>query len=225
MRLLFVAGIYMTEKLFSDINDNYKMIIENIQKTGRAESVRVMAVTKTVDVQWINEAISCGIDLIGENRVQEFLEKRPDYSDNCEVHFIGGLQTNKVKQIVGKVTMIHSVDSLRLASEINRCAGEVQDVLIEVNIAGEQSKHGVSPEELSELVGAIAELRNVRVRGLMAIPPWGEGRKYFEKMQKLYSNYSQFDTLSMGMSGDYIEAIECGATIVRLGSVLFGSRL
>jgi hypothetical protein len=185
-----------------------------------------MAVTKTIEVDLIRAAVGCGIDLLGENRVQEFLGKCGDYP-KCEVHFIGGLQTNKVRQIVDKVTMIHSVDSYKLAVEIDSRAGgigRVTDVLAEVNVAAEESKHGVTPEALDELVGQIRELKNVRLRGLMAIPPFGNSGRYFAEMQRLFGKYKDFDTLSMGMSGDYEEAIEYGATIVRLGSVLFGGR-
>jgi hypothetical protein len=218
----------MTGKLYHSIADNYKAVTERVQQalemSGRKDTVRIMAVTKTIGVQRINEAIACGIDLLGENRVQEFLGRCEEYSA-AQVHFIGGLQTNKVRQIVGKVAMIQSVDSEKLAIEINRCAGEVVDVLVQVNIAAEESKQGVATDRLDELLGQIAQLERVKVRGLMAIPPWGEGRKYFEKMQRLFEKYEYMDVLSMGMSGDYTEAIECGATIVRLGSVLFGSRI
>jgi hypothetical protein len=189
-------------------------------------------VTKTVDAQRVNEAISCGIDLLGENRVQEFLQKRPAYSDNCEVHFIGGLQTNKVRQIINKVSMIQSVDSLKLAHEICRqtaLCGEVIDVLIEVNIGGEESKHGVLPESVRESAAQIAEeFGMLRVRGLMTIPPFGESEKHFAKMQRLFEDLRagnpEINTLSMGMSGDYEAAIAHGATIVRLGTALFGNR-
>jgi hypothetical protein len=223
----------MTEKLckFAAISDNYKVIAENVaracEKSGRDSSgVRIMAVTKTVDVARVNAAIACGIDLIGENRVQEYLSRCDEY-DRCERHFIGGLQTNKVRQIVGKVDMVHSVDSLKLAKEIDRCcglSGISTDVLIEVNIAAEESKHGVLPQCLDELIGQVGELANVRVRGLMTIPPFGDSVRYFDKMKRLYDKYTQFDVLSMGMSGDYEAAVEYGSTIVRLGTALFGSR-
>ncbi|MCL2633582.1 MAG: YggS family pyridoxal phosphate-dependent enzyme [Oscillospiraceae bacterium] len=225
----------MTEKSFLDIEYNYNKIIENIenakQKSSRNDIIAVMAVTKTVDTDRINSAISCGISLLGENRVQEFLQKHENYHNNCEIHFIGGLQSNKVKYIIDKVSMIHSVDSVKLAEEINKRAvsfGKVMDVLVEINIADEDTKHGVSPERAEELLIEISEFKNIRVRGLMTIPPFNENSEsYFEKMQRLYESMKtsyNFDTLSMGMSGDYIEAIKYGSNIVRLGSALFGYR-
>ena len=218
----------MTERL----SDNIKRITENVQqakhKAGRCDTVRIMAVTKTIQVDRINEAIGCGIDLLGENRVQEFLQKHEGYSPDCEIHFIGGLQTNKVRQVVGKVSMIHSVDSIKLAKEIDRCSKSVTDCLIEVNIADEQSKCGVRPEEINELVKQMSQLPMVRLRGLMTIPPYGDSVRYFEKMQRLFEGLkaksSDIEILSMGMSGDYEDAILHGATIVRLGTALFGIR-
>jgi len=227
-------------KNINEIQSNYNRIVDNIAKAkqaaDRSDTVRIMAVTKTVSVERINQAVSCGVDLLGENRVQEFLEKCADYKSS-EIHFIGGLQTNKVKYIVNrdsKITMIHSVDSLKLAQEIDKRAGNASikmDILVEVNIAGEASKHGAFPERAGELVEAIHELENIRVRGLMTIPPFGEkpeaGGKHFERMQRLYEDMKsryELDTLSMGMSGDYEQAILYGANIVRLGTALFGHR-
>jgi hypothetical protein len=195
-----------------------------------------MAVTKTIDIPRIKAAISCGVDLLGENRVQEFLEKRAEYSGSCEIHFIGGLQTNKVRPLFrefSRVDMIHSVGSEKLAREINFQARQKDDespmdILIQVNIGGEATKNGVAPEELDALVEVIDRLTAVRLRGLMAIPPFGDSVRYFPKMQRLFeglkSRISTADTLSMGMSGDYEEAVMHGATIVRLGTALFGSR-
>lgn len=235
----------MTEKSFcSDnsallqVSENYKVISENIsrsfEKAGRKDKVRLMAVTKTVPCEKINFAISLGIDLLGENRVQEFLEKKDFYDKKCEVHFIGGLQTNKVKYIADKVSMIHSVDSRRLADEINKRSlsiGKISDILIEVNIGGEESKGGVSVDELDELAAYCSELKNIRLRGFMAIPPPdtdGSSRRYFEAMQRIYSEYGSkygdMDTLSMGMSNDYEQAVFYGSNIVRIGSALFGNR-
>ncbi len=237
----------MTEKLsadrFSFVTDNYRRISEQIEnakiKAGRTDDVHFMAVTKTVPAEIVNHSVELGIKLLGENRVQEFLDKYESYSGDYDVHFIGGLQSNKVKYIIDKVSMIHSVDSLKLANEINKRAkgaGRVMDILLEINIGGEESKNGIRPEELSELSSEIAELKNIRVRGLMTIPPVdinGSSERYFEKMQRLYSdlksgneNKENFlvDTLSMGMSGDFEKAIEFGSTIVRIGSLLFGYR-
>jgi pyridoxal phosphate enzyme (YggS family) len=220
------------ENIGTNIGANYEIICENVEraksKAGRTDKVRIMAVTKTIEVARVNEAISCGVDLLGENRVQEFVLKRGGYSGNCEVHFIGGLQTNKVRQIVGKTAVIQSVDSVKLAREIDRF-GVMTDVLIQVNVGEETTKGGVSPEEIGELAGEIAELGNVRLRGLMSIPPQGEPARYFERMQRLYEDLragrSGIDTLSMGMSGDYEVAVEFGATMIRVGTALFGRRV
>lgn len=224
------------EKLLDDkaIRENYLTITDNIQKAmneaHRTDSVRLMAVTKTVPPERVNFAIGLGIDLLGENRVQEFMEKRESYSP-AEVHFIGGLQTNKVKYIIDKVSMIHSVDSLHLAEEINRRAeqhGIVMDILAEINIGGEETKGGISPDSAEQFREDLAMLKNVRLRGLMAIPPPHCPESTFAEMQELFEKLKQgqknFDTLSMGMSGDYVTAIKHGATIVRIGSGLFGQR-
>ena len=224
---------------FDDVRENYKRISENIQnavlKSGRTDKVRFMAVTKTVPPERVNCAINLGVDLLGENRVQEFLEKRDAYAP-AEVHFIGALQTNKVKYIIDKVSMIHSVDSGRLAEEINRRAqqhGLVMDILAEINIGGEESKGGIFPQEAFEFCERVSAFENIRLRGLMTIPPPGCGEECFAEMQKLFLKMQQslpekdkeaFDTLSMGMSGDYETAIKYGATIIRIGSGLFGYR-
>ena len=231
----------MTEKSFSSsdamiLEDNFKRISHNIEnamlKAGRTDKVRFMAVTKTVPPEKINHAVSLGIDLLGENRVQEFMSKYEFYDKNCEIHFIGGLQNNKVKYIIDKVSMIHSVDSVKLADEINKRAASLNrtmDILVEVNIGGEESKAGVPLEAAKELSDYCSELANVRLRGYMTIPPPSEdSSKYFEKMQKLYlssrAKYDTIDTLSMGMSGDYEQAVLFGSNIVRIGSALFGNR-
>ncbi len=228
-----------TQTSFSDIEESYKRICEDIKKAmadaGRTDTVRLMAVTKTVDPDRINCAIDLGIDLLGENRVQEFLDKRESYK-NAEVHFIGGLQTNKVKYIIDKVSMIHSVDSMRLAEEINRRAaqhGLVMDILAEVNIGEEETKGGIVPADVQAFCAEVMCLPNVRLRGLMTIPPPNCGEELYAKMQQLFvqvrdaadTEYAAaFDTLSMGMSGDYATAIRYGSTIIRIGSGLFGYR-
>lgn len=228
----------MTEKSFSSsiLEDNFKRITENIEtamsKAGRTDKVRFMAVTKTVPPERINHAISLGIDLLGENRVQEFMGKYEYYDKNCEIHFIGGLQNNKVKYIIDKVSMIHSVDSAKLADEISRralAASLTMDILIEVNIGGEESKGGVTPEGAKELSAYCSELRGVNLRGFMTIPPpSSDSSAYFARMQQLYltskEKYPTVDTLSMGMSNDYEQAVLYGSSIVRIGSALFGSR-
>ncbi len=237
----------MTEKLsadrFSFVTDNYRRISEQIEnakiKANRKDEVHFMAVTKTVPPEIVNHSIGLGIKLLGENRVQEFLDKHESYSGDYDVHFIGGLQSNKVKYIIDKVSMIHSVDSVKLAAEIDKraaAAGRTMDILLEINIGGEESKNGIRPEETEELSAEIGEFRNLCIRGLMTIPPVdvnGSSERYFEKMQRLYSdlqnrtadkeNFS-VDTLSMGMSGDFEKAIGFGSTIVRIGSLLFGYR-
>ena len=236
----------MTEKSFSSnsealaqVEENNKIISENISKAmalaGRTDKVRIMAVTKTVPYEKVNYAASLGIDLLGENRVQEFLEKNEFYDKKCEIHFIGGLQNNKVKYIIDKVDMIHSVDSIKLADEINKRAaacGRTMNVLIEVNIGRETSKGGVLPESLDQLAAYCRELENVKLKGFMAIPPPnvdGSSDNLFWQMEKIYRDYQskygcEIDTLSMGMSGDYETAVRYGANIVRIGSALFGSR-
>jgi hypothetical protein len=195
------------------------------------DNVRIMAVTKTVAPEAINHAIELGIDLLGENRVQEYLSKADFYDKSAEVQFIGHLQTNKVKYIVNTVSMIQSVDSLRLGQEISRLAaknGRTMDILCEVNIGGEDSKSGVSPEALNELIDGLKQLDGIRIRGLMTIPPPSDSDIFLGRMKELYDSvrteYPDMDTLSMGMTHDYAEAIRYGSTLVRIGTGLFGAR-
>lgn len=226
---------------YKAVEDNYKRIKENISlamdKAGRSQEndkVRLMAVTKTVPYEKINYAVSLGIDLLGENRVQEFLSKNEFYDKKAEVHFIGGLQSNKVKYIIDKVHMIHSVDSVKLVDEISKRAlssGRVMDILIEINIGNEESKGGIKAEDADGIADYCAEQKGVRLRGFMTIPPvdvGGSNSLYFQQMQKIYSDckakHGSIDTLSMGMSGDYEQAVLYGSNIVRIGSALFGSR-
>ncbi len=224
---------------FSYIDENYKKIIFNMQEAAAKyrkpdEKISLMAVTKTVDPAAVNHATGLGIKLLGENRVQEYTAKKDFYDKSAEVHFIGHLQTNKVKYIIDSVSMIQSVDSIKLAEEIDRHAGrngKKQDILIEVNIGGEESKSGVDKSALEELLYQAAELENVQVRGLMAIPPADSPEKFLYDMQKLYIDISEksihnisMDFLSMGMSGDYVDAIRYGSNIIRIGRGLFGPR-
>lgn len=226
------------DDVFPKIRENYLRIIDNIENAkvnaNRSDDIRLMAVTKTVPAESVNYAIGLGISLLGENRVQEFLDKRSDYSE-AEVHFIGGLQTNKVKYIIDKVSMIHSVDSVHLAEEISRRAlnsGLVMDILVEINIGEEQTKGGIPAKQAEDFCSKVSALDGVRVRGLMTIPPPGCDESVFARMQELfqslrtskYIDKSKFDVLSMGMSGDYEKAVKYGATIVRIGSGLFGQR-
>lgn len=221
------------------ISENYKRICAEIEEAKVRyrkpdDRTDIMAVTKTVPPEAVNFAVSCGIRLLGENRVQEYESKKAFYDPSAEVHFIGHLQTNKVKYIVGEMKLIHSVDSIKLASEIDRQAakkGIQQEVLAEVNIGGEESKSGISPEMLPELLYEMSEMRNIRVKGLMTIPPPGDNEKFLCGMQKLFLDISSknmdnidMDILSMGMSGDYAAAIKYGSNLVRIGTALFGAR-
>lgn len=226
-----------------DFDINFKEIKKNIavaaEKSGRrAEDIILLAATKTVEADRINYAISEGLEYIGENRVQEFLSKK-DCLLPCHRHFIGHLQTNKVKDIVPFVELIHSVDSVRLAKEISKQSmrfNKTTDILLEVNVGNEQSKSGFLIEEVENAIIEIAKLPNIHVKGLMAIPPICEtaedNRKYFSIMYKLFIDIStkkidnsSMDFLSMGMSDDYEVAISEGANIVRVGSALFGKRI
>lgn len=222
------------------IRENLKRIRANIEeacvRSNRDPSeVTLMAVTKTVAPELVNIAVDNGVTLLGENRAQELVSKFETYHLGWEnIHFIGHLQTNKVRQVVNKVSMIESVDSLKLAAEINRCAaqlGKTMDVLIEVNIAQEVSKTGVLPQQLDELLMEIEAYSNIRMRGIMVIPPVNEGPKYFEAARNLLIDIKgkkldnrNVNILSMGMSSDYVEAIRYGSNIVRIGRGLFGER-
>lgn len=233
----------MTEKLLTDVEYNYKFIDERIaeaaEKSGRKrEDITFLAATKMVEPEVINHAISLGLDHIGENKVQELLSKYDKYNlDNCSLQFIGHLQTNKVRQIIDKVDLIQSVDSIKLASEISKQALKINkncDVLVEVNIGREENKSGVMPEQLEELLCQIAELDGISVKGLMAIPPICESSQkisefsikciiYLLTSRKKLDNIDM-NILSMGMSADYYEAVLAGANMVRVGSALFGAR-
>ncbi|SHM77581.1 YggS family pyridoxal phosphate-dependent enzyme [Ruminococcus flavefaciens] len=218
------------------IDENLHIIRERcadakVKYRSPEDNVRIMAVTKTVAPEAINHAIELGIDLLGENRVQEYLSKADFYDKSAEVQFIGHLQTNKVKYIINTVSMIQSVDSLRLGQEISRLAvknGRTMDILCEVNIGGEDSKSGVDPKELSELIGGLKQLDGIRIRGLMTIPPPSDSDIFLGRMKELYDSvkaqYPDMDTLSMGMTHDYAEAIKYGSTLVRIGTGLFGAR-
>lgn len=241
----------MTINSFEDercvnISENLKLIRENISKAAiksnrNYEDIRLMAVTKTVEPKYINYSIdNCGIDLIGENKVQEFLSKKDDlHLENVEKHLIGHLQTNKVKKILPLVDMIQSVDSVHLAEEISKQAVNNSinsNVLLEVNIGNEESKTGFDKALFLESLSKISQLPNLTVRGIMTIPPIcddeKELKKYFLTMsqyfndikEKGYKNFNM-EILSMGMSGDYELAIECGANLVRIGSLIYGARI
>ena len=212
---------------------------EAAARSGRnGEDVLLVAVTKLHDVDEINEAIDCGITDIGENKVQEIMDKF-DHVKPVRWHLIGHLQTNKVKYIIDKVSMIHSVDSLRLAQEINKRAQQhnlTMDILIQVNSAEEESKFGIKTEETGQMIQDILDTcENIRIRGLMCIAPFEENpedaRVYFAEVKKLYDEYGKmehphldFAYLSMGMSGDFHVAIEEGSNLIRVGTSIFGAR-
>ncbi len=238
-----MAEFILDEKRVQTTIDNYNRVRTQIKeaalKAGRGENdVRLMCVTKTVEAQYINPVLDLGADLIGENRVQEFLGKKDDlHLDGVEKHLIGHLQTNKVRQIVGEVDMIESVDSLKLAAEIAKQSQKrdiVTDVLVEVNVGKEESKSGIYAEGLEELLCQISELGGIRVRGLMTIPPIcdeSEARKYFARLRQSFEDIKgkkidniNMDILSMGMSGDFEAAVLEGSNIVRVGSAIFGAR-
>ena len=203
------------------------------------EDILLCAATKMNGADAVRQAIAGGVDCCGENRVQEFTAKlAEDAYRGAPVHFIGHLQTNKVRQVVGKVDLIQSVDSLRLMAAINAEAarlGILQDILLEINIGGEASKSGFAPEEIFDILEHTAEFPQIRIRGLMAIPPVcqnpGDNLKFFQKIRNLsvditrkkYDNVTM-DCLSMGMSDDYYDAILCGSTMIRVGTAIFGQR-
>lgn len=221
---------------FEDINRRIALACEQVGK--KPSDIIMLAATKTVEVEVINHAIKSGVKYIGENRVQEFLSKKQALLPDAHRHFIGHLQTNKVKDIVGLVEMIESVHSVKLAAEINRLcekSGKVMDILLEVNIGNEESKSGFSPDELEEKLVEISKMPFIKVKGLMTIPPICDNNEksiqYFEKMSKLFIDIRakikdnvDMVYLSMGMSGDFEDAIKCGANIVRIGTSLFGQR-
>ena len=232
-------GIQCPQNEFGEVLENYKRICENVENArakyhSSDENIDIMAVTKTVAPEKINFAIEQGITLLGENRVQEYLSKKDSYIKTAQVHMIGRLQTNKVKYIINEVAMIQSVDSIKLAKEINRLAeknNRTMNVLLEINIGDEASKSGVAADELDELIYETAQLENVRIKGLMAIPPAGCGEDMFDRMHSIFLRVKErsvpnvsMDILSMGMSGDYELAIKHGSNLVRIGTALFGAR-
>lgn len=228
-------------RVFLSILKNLSRVRERINtaafKSGRDPAeIQVVAVTKTVPVSVIREVTAYGVTSLGENRVQEFLRKYHHLPSETEWHFIGHLQINKVKKIIGKVKLIHSLDRWALAEAINRAAGEagcVADVLIQVNVAGEKTKHGLSVPEVKSFVADASKLPGLNIRGLMTIAPIcnnpDEVRPVFRQMWELFNSLKEcygagMEFLSMGMSGDYEVAIEEGANILRIGTSIFGTR-
>ena len=227
----------------STISDNLAYVEKRIQeackRSGRKrEDVTLIAVSKTKPVPDLEEALRCGYDIFGENKVQEIRDKSPVLPESVHWHMIGHLQANKVKYLIGVVDLIHSVDNDKLAEEIEKQAakhGAVMDVLCEVNMAGEESKFGLTPEETPDFVRRIAVLPHLKIRGLMTIAPYTDdpesNRVYFRGLRELKDRINeaqipgvQMDMLSMGMTGDYEVAIEEGATFVRVGTGIFGER-
>lgn len=226
------------------VEEQYKKIQEKVARAAersqrKAEDIDILAATKTVSAQMISYAVGLGIKYIGENKVQELLEKYDVLKElPCDRQFIGRLQTNKVKYLVDKVSCIQSVDSLRLAQEISRqClkTASQMNVLVEVNIGGEERKGGVKPEALLEFIDEIRTLPGISIKGLMTVPPACEKEsdlfRYFSAMRQYYVDIQakrmdnvSMECLSMGMSADFPTAIECGATMIRIGSILFGKR-
>ena len=233
------------DERFSAIEENLKYINSDISeaalKSGRNPSdVRLMAVTKTVESKFINHAVSCGVNLIGENKVQELLLKEPELNLNgCKAHLIGHLQSNKVKKIVGHVDTIQSVDSVSIAKEIGKRSAEsgiITKVLLEVNAGSEDSKFGFSGDELFERACEISEINGISIDGLMCVAPIcekeAEIRSIFSNMHRMFIDIGakkldniNMNVLSMGMSGDYKYAILEGANLVRVGSAIFGARI
>ncbi|MBC7341319.1 MAG: YggS family pyridoxal phosphate-dependent enzyme [Clostridia bacterium] len=226
-----------------DVKANLDLVKERIAqaaaKSGRdPQEVRIVAVTKNVPLDVVRQAIEAGVRIVGENRVQEAMTKFP-YLDSCvERHFIGHLQRNKVRAVVQAVNLIHSLDSLRLAEEINKWGerlGRPVEVLIQVNVSGEASKYGVSPDALEAFTEKVAQLAYIRVRGLMTIAPEfknaEDARPVFRKLSQLALEIGkrnlpgvEVQFLSMGMTNDYWVAVEEGANLVRIGRALFGER-
>ncbi len=224
------------KELLDRIKRVQEQVNEALIESGRKpEELTVMAVTKTVPPHKVNLAVQSGIHLLGENRVQEYLSKREEYDlQNAQVHMIGHLQSNKVRQIIDKVSMIESVSSLKLAQEIDRQAqksGTVMDVLLEINIGKEESKTGFFREEVDEALAVLSQLSHIRVKGMMCIPPKENTEKFFSDMAQFFIDIRDkkldninMSLLSMGMSGDYQMAIRYHSNIVRLGTALFGAR-
>ena len=217
------------------LKENLEQVLDLIKNGNNlGEKITLVGATKTVDADIINQAVCYGLEVVAENRVQEFNLKH-DKIQGARQHFIGHLQTNKVKYLVGKVDLIHSVDSVHLAKAISDMAikrGVTQDVLIEVNVGGELSKSGVTPENAMDTLKEISALPNLSVKGLMAMLPKSEDEEYLStlclKMRALYEQMKKegypFTYLSMGMSGDYKIAIKNGSNMVRIGSGIFGAR-
>lgn len=228
----------------SVIKENIELINKKIEtaavKSGRTrDDITFIVVSKTIDVPRIKEAVETGENNLGENKVQEIMDKYEPMGEGIKWHLIGHLQTNKVKYIIDKVDLIHSVDSVKLAEEISKRAeqhGLTAKILLEINIANEESKFGISPSDAEEFSLEISKLSNIVIKGLMTVAPFvenaEENRVYFKQMKQLLVDINSkkidnvyMDVLSMGMTGDYEVAIEEGATMVRVGTGVFGARI
>ena len=221
-----------------NIQEVREKVAEAARRAGRDPgAVNLVAVTKTIPLDSVMEAYHCGIRDFGENRVQELLKKYEKIPPGVNLHFIGTLQTNKVKKIIGRADLIHSLDGMALAEEIDRAAretGQAARVLIQVNIGSEGTKHGLPPKEVLPFAEQAAGLPGLQILGLMAIAPWCKDpedvRPYFREMHVLFKKVKErvpgllMRHLSMGMSGDYPVAVEEGATILRVGTAIFGAR-
>ncbi len=233
----------MQDMIKNNLEDIRKRIADACSRCGRdAGEVVLVAVSKTNPAQAVINAVTCGQIVFGENRVQELCEKQDEVSaavsKPLEWHLIGHLQTNKVKYVIGRVKLIHSVDSLKLACEIDKESakkGLISDILLEINISGEDSKFGLRPDEVLPVVSEISRMKNVRLRGLMTVAPFTDepetNRIYFRKLKDLSVDISSqnidnidMSVLSMGMTGDFEIAIEEGATLIRVGTGIFGAR-
>jgi pyridoxal phosphate enzyme (YggS family) len=233
-------GVANMDSITSNVQVIMERIAEAALKSGRKpEDVLLVGVTKTIDIPRIEALISAGVRDLGENKPQELCSKHGALGSGIGWHLIGHLQTNKVKTVIGKAKLIHSVDSLRLAEEIDKRARALNllaEILLEINIAGEDSKHGIAPDDAISFAESLQQLTNVKVKGLMCIAPFVEeqenNRKYFAKLRQLFVDISEksfhnieMTDLSMGMTGDYQVAVEEGATMVRVGTGIFGPRL
>lgn len=238
--LNYSEGTVMKNDILQNIENYRRIIDEMMKKSGRQQKVTLLAATKTVDVETINYAIrEGGLTDIGENKVQELVDKYPYLEkEGVNIHFIGHLQTNKVKYIIDKVTMIQSLDSLPLAREIDRRAkklGRCMDVLIEINIGREENKGGIMPEEIWNFIDDIAPLEGICIKGMMTMAPNCSKKedyiKYFEETYKIFIDILtkkphniDVSILSMGMSQSVEPAVLCGSNMVRVGSGIFGAR-
>lgn len=229
----------MRKDIFENLGQVHKNIEAACARSGRdPKEVTLIAVSKTKPIEDLQEAYQCGERNFGENKVQEIMQKQPQMPSDARFHMIGHLQRNKVRQVLPLVSMIHSVDSLRLAREIQQEGeriGRTVDILLEVNVAGEESKFGFAPEEVLEILMKIHNFSHIRVCGLMTIAPFVENseqnRPVFKKLFQLYVDIKRknidnvsMSVLSMGMTGDYEVAVEEGATMIRVGTGIFGVR-